>query len=169
MGVLTTNQETVSDFIRGKRMPLCKVPAFVRAVEAVAAQGAGDVSGDGRGVTQMYLTNQMYIHYSYLRVIEVGANLGDCVLWASAYARTQGLPVSALAYEPHEPSARRIGWTARVNSLDVTPRSVGIVAEPTNGTVRFFVPDHRTAESGFQSRERAGTIEVKASTLGSIG
>ena len=37
MGVLTTNQETVSDFIRGRRMPFCKAPrCYARGWTAVA-------------------------------------------------------------------------------------------------------------------------------------
>merc|ERR1719247_1286927 len=108
-----------------------------------------------------------------LRFVEVGANLGDCVLWAAAYGRARGVDVSALAYEPHKPTLERLLWTAKVNGLAVQGRAVGISSTYNASTAHFFVPDHRTAESGFHighgaegyDFEKVDTWEVPIATL----
>lgn len=101
---LFTNSEVISDSIRHSLAPVCGMVPFVRILEAVARAA---VQRCPKGGSQR----------CRLSVLEGGANLGSCLLWAGAALRAAGAFLLSVAAEPMLEAARLFQRSITDNAL----------------------------------------------------
>lgn len=153
------HRELVSDFLRSRSVPYCN-ESILRVIQRLAQrlhkEGAREV-----------------------RIVEVGSNLGDCVLWA--VRRFQAIPglhkVEAVAVEASPQAATLLQQSVRINQLEGVVRVINaaVVApspqrRPASSVLLLAKPrssnSFTPASAGEAAQSLGGTVlSIASSTL----